>query len=197
MPRRSRRRGGSPGWGKPLIIVAVLLLVLGGWWWQRSRSDAPAVNRDAPVAVESATGGNESALALPPVEQTGLGDGAPVAPAPLPPAPSPSTSAPTTSAPASTGALPAFLPPEAARTLQLIASGGPYPHAQDGSVFGNREGRLPRQPRGYYHEFTVDTPGLNHRGARRIVTGGNPPAEYYYTDDHYDSFRRFELPGAR
>lgn len=89
--------------------------------------------------------------------------------------------------------LPAFLPPEARTTLALIEQGGPFPHAQDGSIFGNREGHLPKHPRGYYREYTVDTPGLRHRGARRIVTGGKPPLEYYYTDDHYASFRRFQF----
>ena len=57
-------------------------------------------------------------------------------------------------------------------------------------------GLPPGKPRGYYREYTVRTPGLNHRGARRIVTGGDPPREWYYTDDHYDSFRRFEVTGA-
>jgi len=91
------------------------------------------------------------------------------------------------------GDLPAFLPPEAADTLRLIQRGGPYPHRQDGTVFQNRERRLPTQARGYYREFTVATPGLSHRGPRRIVTGGDPPAEYWYTDDHYQSFRRFQV----
>ena len=90
-------------------------------------------------------------------------------------------------------ALPAFLPPEARDTIALVQRDGPFPHRQDGATFGNREGRLPRQPRGWYREYTVDTPGLSHRGARRIVTGGNPPREWYYTDDHYDSFRRIEV----
>lgn len=99
---------------------------------------------------------------------------------------------------ASTGAaepsaLPSFLPHEARQTLALIDSRGPFPYPQDDSVFGNREGRLPKQPRGYYREYTVQTPGLSHRGARRIVTGGRPPAVYYYTDDHYDSFRSFTV----
>lgn len=89
--------------------------------------------------------------------------------------------------------LPGFLPPEAHATLRRIARGGPHPHAQDGTTFGNREGHLPPRPRGYYREYTVDTPGLDHRGARRIVTGGTPPREYYYTDDHYDSFRSFRV----
>lgn len=90
-------------------------------------------------------------------------------------------------------ALPAFLPAEARTTLTRIAAGGPFEHRQDGSVFGNYEQLLPAQPRGYYHEYTVPTPGLGHRGARRIVTGGTPPQVWYYTDDHYRSFRRFEV----
>ena len=95
---------------------------------------------------------------------------------------------------AKTTGLPAFLPPQASATLALIARGGPFPHPQDGEVFGNYEHLLPSEPRGYYHEYTVATPGARTRGARRIITGGNPPDVYYYTDDHYRSFRRFTLP---
>ena len=87
----------------------------------------------------------------------------------------------------------AFLPTQARAMVQRIERGGPFEHDQDGSVFGNREGLLPRQPRGYYHEYTVETPGLRTRGARRIITGGTPPQIWYYTDDHYRSFRRFEM----
>ncbi|KRD73608.1 ribonuclease domain-containing protein [Lysobacter sp. Root983] len=87
-----------------------------------------------------------------------------------------------------------FLPAEAHEVLARIARGGPYQHRQDGGTFQNRERRLPPQPRGYYREYTVETPGENDRGARRIVTGGDPPSEYYYSDDHYRSFRRFD-PG--
>lgn len=90
-------------------------------------------------------------------------------------------------------ALPAFLPDEARATLAVIARGGPFPYPQDDQAFGNREGLLPTQPRGYYREYTVETPGLGHRGARRIVTGGQPPRRYYYTDDHYASFSSFEV----
>ncbi len=92
-----------------------------------------------------------------------------------------------------TGKLPDFLPTEAKTTLDLISRGGPFPHRQDGVAFQNREKRLPKKPRGYYHEYTVETPGLEHRGARRIITGGDPVEIYYYTDDHYDSFREFEV----
>ncbi|MET8080150.1 ribonuclease domain-containing protein [Streptomyces sp. NPDC005303] len=79
------------------------------------------------------------------------------------------------------------LPAEARRTLELIDRGGPFPYAKDGSVFGNFERLLPAHQRGYYHEYTVPTPGSRDRGARRIVTGQG--GEIYYTDDHYDSFR--------
>ena len=92
---------------------------------------------------------------------------------------------------------PEFLPPEAHAVLDAIADGGPYEYRQDGGVFQNREGLLPRQPRGYYREFTVETPRSPDRGARRIVTGGDPPVEYFYTDDHYRSFRRFQLERDR
>lgn len=88
---------------------------------------------------------------------------------------------------------PDFLPPEAVTTLQRIQSGDKHPYRQDGSVFQNRERQLPQQPRGYYREYTVVTPGSRDRGARRIVTGGDPPREYFYTRDHYRSFQRFTL----
>ena len=106
------------------------------------------------------------------------------------PAPAP---LPTSDADNSSSQLPDFLPPEAKTTLALIESNGPFPHRQDGVVFQNREQRLPKKSRSYYHEYTVETPRLNHRGARRIITGGNPVEIYYYTDDHYDSFREFEI----
>lgn len=83
--------------------------------------------------------------------------------------------------------------PELSNTLQLIQQGGPYPYTQDDTVFQNREGHLPSKPRGYYREYTVDTPGLNHRGPRRVVTGGQPPVVYYYTEDHYNSFVKLKV----
>ncbi|MEU3524780.1 ribonuclease domain-containing protein [Streptomyces sp. NPDC038707] len=79
------------------------------------------------------------------------------------------------------------LPAQAHDTLKLIGQGGPYPYSQDGSVFQNREGVLPRHTSGYYHEYTVITPGSSTRGARRIVTG-EKYREDYYTADHYASF---------
>lgn len=79
------------------------------------------------------------------------------------------------------------LPSQAYTTLNLIAQGGPYPYSQDGTVFRNRERILPSRPTGYYHEYTVTTPGSSTRGARRIVTG-EEHQEDYYTADHYRSF---------
>ncbi|MGW5636834.1 ribonuclease domain-containing protein [Streptomyces sp. NPDC003832] len=79
------------------------------------------------------------------------------------------------------------LPSQAYDTLGLIERGGPFPYTQDGSVFYNREGILPSHSSGYYHEYTVKTPGVSTRGARRIVTG-EASQEDYYTSDHYASF---------
>lgn len=90
----------------------------------------------------------------------------------------------------------ADLPAEARQTLALIREGGPYPYEKDGTVFGNYERKLPRQRRGYYTEYTVRTPQVRSRGARRIIAGGRDgrPTEFYYTDDHYQTFRRIEFP---
>ncbi|MEK7438752.1 MAG: ribonuclease domain-containing protein [Pseudomonadota bacterium] len=88
------------------------------------------------------------------------------------------------------------LPAEARATLARIKTGGPFAYAKDGSVFGNREKLLPPRGRGYYREYTVKTPGARDRGARRIVAGAGASGdvrgsgEYYYSDDHYNSFRR-------
>ena len=87
----------------------------------------------------------------------------------------------------------AQLPAQAQATERLIRSGGPFPNGKDGTVFGNRERLLPAQPRGFYREYTVRTPGAHDRGARRIVCGGRHPSEpeaCFYTGDHYASFRR-------
>jgi ribonuclease T1 len=82
------------------------------------------------------------------------------------------------------------LPREAADTLALVRAGGPYPYEQDDGVFGNRERLLPRQPRGYYREYTVETPGARDRGPRRLVVGED--GDIYWTTDHYASFRQVE-----
>ena len=144
-----------------------LLLVAGllvFWWLMQPPAPAP---QHAPMPVP------EAGRDQPPPDRT-------------PTARTPSTSPPPDSPPNS-------LPPEAHTTIARIQRGGPHPYRQDGTVFQNREGHLPRKPRGHYREFTVNTPGLRHRGARRIVTGGDPPEAWYYTDDHYASFRRIEV----
>ena len=86
----------------------------------------------------------------------------------------------------------ADLPREAREVLVVITRGGPFAHERDGVSFGNREHLLPARPRGYYREYTVRTPHEHSRGARRIVCGGTPtsPDACFYTDDHYQSFRR-------
>ena len=152
----------------PWLLLAIVLAA--GWmaWPQQPALPAPTNSKTAPPHPQG-----EAPRSLPPVEAS------------LPP---PAVEA--------RARLPGFLTSEAHDTIALIQRDGPFPHRQDGGVFGNREGRLPRKPRGWYREYTVETPGLRHRGARRIVTGGDPPREWYYTDDHYDSFRRFAVDGA-
>lgn len=100
----------------------------------------------------------------------------------------------------STDGIPAIrtdgLPAEARETLFLIRHGGPFPHRKDGSTFSNFERRLPLRPRGYYREYTVPAPGARDRGPRRIIAGSGAASdvrisgEYYYTGDHYRSFRK-------
>ena len=82
----------------------------------------------------------------------------------------------------------AELPPEAVKTHGLILSGGPFAYDKDGSVFGNRERLLPREKRGFYREYTVETPGSGDRGPRRIIAGAK--GDLFWTTDHYDSFRQ-------
>ncbi|MBG9227225.1 ribonuclease [Corynebacterium diphtheriae] len=90
------------------------------------------------------------------------------------------------------------LPPQVKDTIADITAGGPFDYPDnDGVRFGNYEGHLPRKDRNFYREYTVETPGLHHRGERRIITGGGSktsPQQWYYTDDHYESF--CEIPNA-
>lgn len=94
--------------------------------------------------------------------------------------------------PAGPAASTAAFPPEVFETIDLIESDGPFPYSRDGVVFMNREGLLPMHERGYWHEYTVPTPGESDRGARRIIAGRN--GELYYTADHYRSFVRVKEP---
>ena len=84
------------------------------------------------------------------------------------------------------------LPPQAAQTVQHIEAGGPFPYPRnDGAVFHNNEHRLPSEPDGYYHEYTVPTPGSPDRGTRRIITGR--PGQFWYTGNHYETFERVDV----
>ncbi|MER7127948.1 ribonuclease domain-containing protein [Streptosporangium saharense] len=120
------------------------------------------------------------------VEQSAGARSAPATPT------APATKSPTRRpSPQAQGTLPtralAALPPEAAATWRLIQRGGPFPYPRDGVVFQNRERRLPIRERGYYHEYTVPTPGSRDRGARRLISGDGI-RELYYTGDHYRTF---------
>ncbi|MDO8804445.1 MAG: ribonuclease domain-containing protein [Elusimicrobiota bacterium] len=90
--------------------------------------------------------------------------------------------------------------------MKLVAdiySGKPLPYPQDGSIFKNKEGKLPVQPAGFYKEYTLLTgsaphtvviggttyqvaPDLSARGSERIIIGGGE--KIYYTPDHYAHF---------
>lgn len=155
-----------------LWLLLALALVFG--WRQLSQAPAPS---SMPAVAARAAPQTSASLADPAVDRIIAARRRPAS------APSPT--------------LPPFLPPEADAVITRIQRGGPYPYPQDGSTFGNYEGHLPRQPRGWYHEYTVPTPGLSHRGMRRIVTGGNPPRAWYYSADHYRSFRQFDVQGGR
>lgn len=151
------------------FIAALLLLGLWAWTQRSHNGSLHAPPGPAPgVAV--------------PAERSRL-------PTILPPLATPPANPPAGQAPRH----PAFLPREATAVLDDIARGGPYDYRQDGNVFQNRERRLPPQPQGYYREYTVPTPGSDDRGPRRIVTGGDPVRQYWYSGDHYRSFRRFDV----
>ena len=162
----------------PLLAVVIVLAVLGWLLLPGARGPEPGPRPDPPAQAQQ--DGGRTVVQSP-------RDAGPARPVRGIPGTEPRRQA---------GALPDFLPPEAAPVIRRIQQGAAFPHRQDGSVFGNRERRLPRREHGYYREYTVPTPGLSHRGARRIVTGGDPPREWYYSDDHYDSFRPFQPPSA-
>lgn len=161
---------------RPVWII-VALLILGAWLWSQHGARAPV---QLPAETSQVAKPSTSPFSLPANE----------------PASSQQPAAETTRS-----SYPAFLPSEAHEVLKRIERGGPFAYRQDGSVFQNRERRLPAQPNGYYHEYTVETPGSRDRGARRIITGGGTPGEsrpreYWYTDDHYRSFQRFEIASS-
>jgi ribonuclease T1 len=190
-----------------VLVVGALVLVIGiaacGALNQTRSAPSPAT---LPAATTQPTP-TAATLALPSVTAPARASAAAPTPTPvvlarLPtavPAPSatPKPKASPTAIPAKIDGLkvvtPDKLPPEARTTLQLVIKGGPFPYDRDGVVYQNRERVLPAKASGYYHEYTVVTPGSADRGARRIVAGGK--GEFYYTDDHYASFVRVIVPG--
>ncbi|MCB0115722.1 MAG: hypothetical protein KDD84_16595 [Caldilineaceae bacterium] len=185
-------------WQTGTLPTEVLDAVLGeGTPITLATQDAPPTATDTATAtVQPTTVAQATATPVPPTAE----DRAVVAPTDTS-TPPPATATPTsqrTRAPTATATpqrsrsgLPtvAFddLPVQAQETIELIDAGGPFPFSRDGIIFQNRERILPLHNQGYYHEYTVITPGSSDRGARRIVTGSE--GELYYTDDHYDSFR--------
>jgi len=175
--RRKYRSKGSQGQNTwRTILVAIVGLVV--WWFSNGGSDmlrTGDVNSDnarvTPAAQESSQGDQNSEDSSSASANQGGSQGA-----------APQSRGPPGMPVIQTGKL----PPEAQETIALIYRDGPFPFDRDGITFQNREGYLPDHPRGYYREYTVITPGLSHRGAKRIVAGRE--GELYYTDDHYESF---------
>ncbi|WP_316521288.1 ribonuclease [Kitasatospora brasiliensis] len=161
----------------PLVVVAVLIL---------------AVLAGAGYLLTGGKGSGHSTAAAS-ASASGTSAPKPAAPKPTPP-PGGATSAPAGGWVPSDASLDdvcrSKLPSQAVDTLTLIAKGGPYPYNRDGIVFENRESRLPKKGNGYYHEFTVVTPGSNDRGTRRVVTGD--AGEQYWSADHYATFQEID-----
>lgn len=77
-------------------------------------------------------------------------------------------------------------------TAGLVQRRGPFPFDEDGAVYENLQGRLPQQPRGYYREYTVPTPNVQGRGARRLVAGEG--GELYYWRPERVEFLPLHVP---
>ena len=150
-----------------LMLLGVLVCALLVWWAISRGAESGNGGSVAAPSSTSATSGTSSSSS----------------------APATSGDAPATTPVSGLGTIAeSRLPREARHTLDLIRAGGPYPYDADDGVFRNRERILPQQKQGYYREYTVETPGSDDRGARRIV--GGKGGDRYYTDDHYDSFRQ-------
>lgn len=169
------------------IVLGILLLQGSG---SSGATDTAAGATDA--STQTVTSEPTVATSPTPVLPTAVATSpTPASPTPTPPTAEASEREPDASHTPSSG-LPTIaesdLPPEAWDTMQLIYDGGPFPYRQDDETFFNREGILPDRERGYYREYTVETPGWHDRGARRIVAGAD--GDLYYTEDHYDSFEQ-------
>lgn len=171
-----------------LALLLVLAVAVGLWFFTGGDPDGDA------TAVDTSTAAPLAPSQTSETSETSAGED----PEPAPTATASESAEPSRTPPPSVdpeSGLPTVylldLPPEAAETVELIDRGPPYPYSKDGSTFGNYEGLLPDHERGYYQEFTVETPGSYDRGARRIVEGAE--GELYWTDDHYASFSRILL----
>jgi ribonuclease T1 len=171
---------------RPLLALLLLgLLLVGGYLISAVRSDGPAPTGSGPAAGTSAAGPRQGGTARPTGTARPSGSARPTETG--------RSGGTATGRPGADGlgtVRPAELPVEAQRVLGLIEAGGPFPYSQDGTVFGNVERLLPSHQRGWYHEYTVPTPGSRDRGARRIIAGQD--GARYYTADHYESFARVE-----
>ncbi|GIV70322.1 ribonuclease domain-containing protein [Caldilinea sp.] len=200
----------SRGFGGLLAFVIAAALVIVWWRWSERPASTPP-SEPPPLAIVATDANAATAHSSPPAsspqEQVAVPASADALKTPTnattsaaasveSPPTGASTATPTRGPPERIDGLPVItldeLPPEALDTLALIERGGPFPFRQDGTIFQNRERRLPLKPAGYYREYTVITPGASTRGARRIVAGAG--GELYYTDDHYASFRRIWKP---
>lgn len=192
--RSSRRLASSVG--SVLVLLAVIAVIV----FSQANGDArptATTGRPTPLATTLvAAPATTATVAIPAVAPTSRpAPTATIAPTIAANRPPPTATSPPRApsvAPAATDGLATIpfgaLPPEAQRTIDLIDRGGPFPYDRDGITFGNREGLLPPQADGFYREYTVVTPGSADRGARRIIAGRD--GRLYYTDDHYESFRR-------
>lgn len=193
-------RVGRSTWAA-LLVMALLLVV----WWFTSGQDGETSSRDAQSSVSERSTAPSAVPSTAPSKEVpdwALGSDTPSRTSSPTPPPSSTPSRTVTARPSARPSSPARtdedgfrwvaaaeLPHPAQDVLEAIDAGGPFAHAgKDGSTFGNYEQVLPQRKRGYYREYTVDTPGLNHRGARRIVTGQG--GQFYWTADHYESFAR-------
>jgi ribonuclease T1 len=155
----------AAGWRRPqLALVALVLVVLVGYGINALR-DGGSTNAPSATSAPSRVAPPTISTAIGPAEKN--------------------------TAAASGAVALSSLPAQVTATVRLIKAGGPFPYSQDGVVFSNNEGLLPSHPHGYYHEYTVPTPGASDRATRRIVTGS--AGEYFYTGDHYVTFHRIDL----
>ncbi len=178
-------------------LLTLIVVIAGIVFSQTNGSARPTATAGAPAPVATAISAAPGATATP-AARTPTSRAAPtatIAPTVAANRPTPTATPPPSApsaAPAADDGLATIpfgsLPPEAQQTITLVDRGGPFPYDRDGITFGNREGLLPAQANGYYREFTVSTPGSADRGARRIIAGRD--GQRYYTDDHYESFRR-------